>query len=268
MGQGKSFARLQTLREEIIDIGIYLETGGKKPRLDSNRRFLDFLWNTKNNAYNGAYLQKKENQGLVRYLQQICNEAIHLRNSLSQQYIYVVYRLVRRYGHKNQENLDLVQEAFTGLLRAVDTFDVTFGVPFEAYATTWIRKYLSRLVVYNSEVVRIPESQGKNSRMQKVVPVTNVVELSNGMDDVTDESENYEQHFIKTNTEDYLNECVDSLDYKQRSVIRTRYFTDVRKNQSLEKVGNSCGLSRERARQLERGALQTLEKKMENPIRN
>lgn len=267
MGQGKSFARLQTLREEIIDLGIYLETGGKKPRLDSNRRFLDFLWNIKNNAYSGFYLQKKENRALVHYLQEICNEAIHLRNSLSQQYIYIVHRLVRRYGHRNQDYLDLVQEAFTGLLRAVDTFDVTFGVPFEAYATTWIRKYLNRLVVYNSEVVRIPESQGKNPRTQKNSLATNVVEFSDDMGDVADLSENPELHFIKTNTAGYLNECVDSLKDGQRNIIRTRYFSDNQKIPSLEKVGEQCGISRERTRQLELEALLTLEKKLDSSRR-
>lgn len=268
MGQGKSFARLQTLREEIIDLGIYLETGGKKPRLDSNRRFLDFLWNTKNNAYNGVYLQKKENQALVRYLQQICNEAIYLRNHLSQQYMYMVHRLVRRYGHKNQDYLDLVQEAFTGLLRAVDTFDVTFGVPFEAYATTWIRKYLSRLVVYNSEVVRIPESQGKNLRTQKSSSTTNVVEFPDDMGDVIDGSENQEDSFIKVNTVAFLNDCVDALKDGQRNIIRTRYFSDSEKNQSFEKAGEQCGFSRERARQLELEALLTLEKKMDKSRRS
>lgn len=253
MGQGKSFARLQTLREEIIDIGIYLETVGKKPRLDSNRRFLDFLWNTKNNAYNGAYLQNKENLALVHYLQEICNEAICLRNELSQQYVYLIYRLVRHYGHRNQEYLDLVQEGAKGLLRAVDTFDVSYGVPFEAYATTWIRKYLSSLVVYNSEVIRIPESH------EKMAPM----DFMSDTDALTDGSENQEQCFIKTNTENFLNQCVESLKEGQRNIIRTRYFSDDGKIQSLEKVGEQCGLSRERTRQLELEALLTLERKME-----
>ncbi|MCQ2090925.1 MAG: sigma-70 family RNA polymerase sigma factor [Fibrobacter sp.] len=263
MGQGKSFARLQTLREEIIDLGLYLETGGKKPRLDSNRRFLDFLWNTKNNAFSGMYLKNKDCEGLVRYLRQICDEAIRLRNSLSQQYENLVYRLVRKYSHKNQDFLDLVQEGFTGLLRAVDTFDVTYGVPFEAYAITWIRKYLSQLVMYNSEVIRVPESQVKIHRIKKSgASITSIVDFSENMGDVIDGTQNQEQKLIRTNTIGYLNECVDALKDDQRNIIRTRYFSESGKVESLEKVGRQCGYSRERTRQLEKGALQTLRKKM------
>lgn len=264
MEQGRSFARLQSLREEIIEIGLILEAGVTKPRLDSNRRFLDFLWNTKNNAYNGAYLNKPDNGGLVRYLQQICDEAISLRNKLSQQYMPLVHRLVRRYGHRNQDYLDLVQEASTGLLRAVDTFDVTFGVPFEAYAITWIRKYLSQLVVYNSEVIRIPESRVKIRRIQKnATSIISMVDLSESMDDVVDDSRNQEQQFVKTNTACYLNECIDTLKEGQRNIIRTRYFSADGKIQSLEKVGEQCGFSRERTRQIEQDALTVLAKKMQ-----
>ncbi len=268
MGQGKSFARLQTLREEIIDLGLYLETGGEKPRLDSNRRFLDFLWNTKNNAYNGAYLKDKDCEGLVRYLRQICDEAIRLRNSLSQQYGNLVYRQVRKYGHKNQDFLDLVQEGFTGLLRAVDTFDVTYGVSFETYAITWIRKYLSRLVLYNSEVVRLPESQVKIHRQRKdSASISSYVDFLEDSELVVDDVQNMEQRFVLTNTMEYLKNCVQTLNYKQRNIIRTRYFDKSGKMVSLETVGKQCGYSRERARQIELEALTILERKIEKSER-
>ena len=246
-------------------MGLFLETDVSRSSLDSNRRFLDFLWNTKNNAYNGAYLRIQDSEGLVRHLRKICDEAICLRNRISQYYMYLVYRQVQRYGHKNQDYLDLVQEGSKGLLRAVDTFDVTFGVPFESYAITWIRKYLSQLVMYNSEVIRVPESRIKIHRTQKSgTSITSIVDLSENMDHVIDGSQNQEQKLIRTNTVGYLNECVDALKDDQRNIIRTRYFSENGKVESLEKTGRLCGYSRERTRQLEKDALQTLEKKIKN----
>lgn len=268
MGQGKSFAHLQSLREEIIELGIFLEAGDKKPNLNSNRCLLDFLWNTKNNAYSDRFLQNKENRGMVRYLRKICDEALRLRNSLSQLYMPLVYRQVHHYSHKNQDYLDLVQEGVKGLLRAIDTFDVTFGVPFEAYAVTWIRKYLSNIVTCNSEVVRIPESQMRIHRQKRdSSSISSYVDFLEDIGTVEDESLNTEQQFVMSNTMEYLKECVDLLNCKQRNVIRTRYYSGARKTVSLETAGKLCGYSRERTRQIEQEALNILEKKMEKSQR-
>lgn len=258
-----SYQRMQSLRDEIVELGMYMSNFKRLPYKLTSNQFVDFLWDTRSKAYS-----QKSFSGIHEYLQSLYYEWECVRNTLAEDHLPLVRRVVSRYGHRNLDFGDLMQEGFKGILRALDCFDVDFGVPFEVFAVPWIRKYISRLVVCNSEVIRIPESLVKNQRQGKrSAPAANIVDFSDKADNIEDGSENQEQHFLRKNTAKYLNECVESLRDQHRNVIRNRYFADGDGLQSLEKVGERCGHSRERARQLEIEALQTLVKKMENSHR-
>jgi RNA polymerase primary sigma factor len=68
--------------------------------------------------------------------------------------------LVAFVAHKHKTiNLsfdDLMQEGSIGLIRAVDRFDAQRGICFSTYAIFWIKQAISRLIVKQEKVVRLP----------------------------------------------------------------------------------------------------------------
>lgn len=84
----------------------------------------------------------------------------------------LVVMAAKRYSmHTSLSFDDLVQEGNIGLMRAVDTFDPTKGWRFSTYAMYWIKQAISRAVLNNSRVIRIPihmlELKNKYSKAQK-----------------------------------------------------------------------------------------------------
>lgn len=63
-------------------------------------------------------------------------------------------QMVRRAQHLALA--DLVQEGTTGLVKALERFDVEKGVRFSTYATWWIRHALQRSLENHDRIVRIP----------------------------------------------------------------------------------------------------------------
>lgn len=70
----------------------------------------------------------------------------------------LVRKIARRYFCSGAVLEDLIQEGTRGLICAVDRFDPkTHGVRFSTYADYWIRNTISKSVVANSSLVRVPE---------------------------------------------------------------------------------------------------------------
>ena len=51
---------------------------------------------------------------------------------------------------------DLMQEGIVGLIKAVDRFDASRGISFSTYAVFWIKQAVSRLILKQEKVVRLP----------------------------------------------------------------------------------------------------------------
>jgi RNA polymerase primary sigma factor len=69
------------------------------------------------------------------------------------------FRLVIWVARKYRERLpfmDLVQEGNLGLLKAIDRFDPDRGAKFSTYAVWWIRQSITRAIVNNQRLIRLP----------------------------------------------------------------------------------------------------------------
>lgn len=79
---------------------------------------------------------------------------------LRQQMIAANIGLVAFVAHKQKTTAlsfdDLLQEGVVGLIKAVDRFDPYRGFQFSTYAMPWIKQAISRLIVKQEKIVRLP----------------------------------------------------------------------------------------------------------------
>jgi RNA polymerase primary sigma factor len=78
------------------------------------------------------------------------------RRELSTANLRLVVSIAKRYRNRGMGFLDLIQEGNTGLMKAVDKFEVDRGFKFSTYATWWIRQAISRAIADHSRTIRVP----------------------------------------------------------------------------------------------------------------
>jgi RNA polymerase primary sigma factor len=88
----------------------------------------------------------------------VADQQVHdaARRELSTANLRLVVSIAKRYRNRGMGFLDLIQEGNTGLMKAVDKFEVARGFKFSTYATWWIRQAISRAIADHSRTIRVP----------------------------------------------------------------------------------------------------------------
>ena len=78
----------------------------------------------------------------------------------------LVYRLAKKFSavHEMIPKVDLYQEGYIGLLRAINRHDVTFGLRFSTSASHYIFKSIAYEVANKSRIIRLPHGRHQQHR--------------------------------------------------------------------------------------------------------
>lgn len=68
----------------------------------------------------------------------------------------LVINIAKRYFHLGIPLLDLIEEGNLGLMKAVDKFNPKKGYRFSTYAAWWIRQSITRSILEQGKMIRIP----------------------------------------------------------------------------------------------------------------
>jgi RNA polymerase primary sigma factor len=221
------------------------------------------------------------------------------RQQLMSSNVRLVVSIAGKYTNRGLDLMDLIQEGFIGLLKAVDKFDHRRGFRFSTYATWWIRQSIQRAISDQARTIRVPthmhDSIAKVQRIEKKYEQTfglkpsvtflaseldvsektvekirdairlEPVSLDELIESASDsislrqlEFEIPQQELSRRQAKDAVETLLSSLPPQVAKVLSMRFGIGRSEEMTLEEVGKSFGVTRERIRQIESSGLKKL----------
>ncbi len=178
-------------------------------------------------------------------IESLLDQNVAVKNFLIRSNLRLVVSIAKRHMRPGSNFFEMVSDGNMSLIRAIEKFDYTKGNKFSTYATWAIMKNFARSIP--AEHTRLDRFRtGKDE----------VFQLS------TDSRANqFHQELINRKQHELLMGILDQLDEREKKIILYRFgLTRGTEPQTLEKVGNRFGVTKERIRQLESRALRKLRK--------
>ena len=159
----------------------------------------------------------------------------------------LIYRAVRRWMPPAMWEDDMIGDCQIVLIQAVAAYNPWLGIRFSTYAFTCLMRALSRL-----------SQRHAADRLSKSLPLA---ALPNGEPRNLDSLE--EPVASLRRIDEFMREGNDLLSVREKKVLQRRFRLDDRARAgTLEEVGRELGLSKERVRQVQAGAIDKLRKAM------
>jgi RNA polymerase primary sigma factor len=102
---------------------------------------------------NIALLTAEQEVTLARRVQKGDNKA---REQMIRANLRLVISIAKRYTNLGIALSDLIEEGNIGLMRGVDKFDPEKGFRFSTYAAWWIKQGISRAIIDQGKMIRVP----------------------------------------------------------------------------------------------------------------
>ncbi len=207
----------------------------------------------------------------------------------------LVVSVAREYTGRGVPLLDLIQEGSIGLLVAAKRFDYTLNYRFSTYATKWIRQGITRCILDHAGLIRVPrhtaekikkllsaraqlQQQEQEPDIQALSAHTGIPEkkvreylslipeicsLDSGAEDsvwaIEDrQTPQPQEELIRRELKQTLDTLLSALNDRQQQVLRLYFGMEDGVCYSLEQIGNRLDISKERARQIRRQAMDKL----------
>ncbi len=165
------------------------------------------------------------------------------RDCIVEANLRLVISIVKKFVNHQSSFDDLLSDGIMALIRSVDKFDYKLGFRFSTYATQVVRRNSYKFVM---------------DRQQERLKIANSVD-EHGWDIAADDSESSLDEARWSELRAELKEYLDRLDKREKLIVRARFsLGGHRRVQTLQRLADRLGISKERVRQLEKRALEKL----------
>lgn len=207
--------------------------------LDINECVQQYLTSLKNFK---PLKKEEERQLLLAY--KLRND-LNARNKLIESNLKYACKLANVYRNKGLSFGELISEANSGLLDAIEKYDIKQNVKLISYSKWWI-------------IQRMQAALEKQNRMKKEDLPLEYNENSYFCDENIDNEDFYINSFIieneqniKDKNDKYLVERITSqISERERDMVYRYYGINYKEKLTLEDIGKEYGLTRERVRQI------------------
>lgn len=96
---------------------------------------------------------------IIEYIKQAQKGDLKARDIVMQSNLRFVVTIAKQWQGRGVPLMDLISEGNSGLLYALEKFDVNRGTPFISYAVHWIKQYIYQSIYWTGREIRLPVSQ-------------------------------------------------------------------------------------------------------------
>ena len=181
------------------------------------------------------------------------NNDIGARDKLIKSNLQFVASVAKNYQGLGLSYADLIAEGNCGLLKAIDKFDYEKGFKTISYSVWWIRQSILEALKERAGIEgdSLPQDFEKQNQYE---------------DDEQNCDTTIEEEYISSDSEEFkieelkktINMLIGCLTEREQYVISEYYGLNAKEGATLEEIGASMGLTKERVRQIKEKALKKL----------